>query len=192
MNGLRIIVFNLNWLSQLDRLMAVFFYVLDQFLLLQISVFIFHGFCRVSGVVHLQFSVSFISYNIFSSTMQLLIAPFPSHNMFRPYMAIIGCLSFAKIVALYGTTIYFIVKRYHTHIWFEKLDVPYSATILANERHLMMAVYSRNMLWEGKGTVISCIIDGNILYEINETLQVCRVWWVNEKCEVLLFYVSQF
>jgi hypothetical protein len=39
----------------------------------------------------------------------------------------------------------------------------YSATILANWRHLMMAVSGRNMLREGKGTIISCIIDGNIL-----------------------------
>jgi hypothetical protein len=34
----------------------------------------------------------------------------------------------------------------------------------------MMAMHGLNMLGEGKGTIISCIIDGNILYEINGTL----------------------
>jgi hypothetical protein len=31
-------------------------------------------------------------YNIFPPTMQLIIVSFPSHNMFRPYTAIIMCL----------------------------------------------------------------------------------------------------
>jgi hypothetical protein len=33
--------------------------------------------------------LTFILYNIFPSTVQLIIVPFPSHNMFRPYTAII-------------------------------------------------------------------------------------------------------
>jgi hypothetical protein len=32
----------------------------------------------------------------------------------------------------------------------------------------MMAVVGRNMLREGKGTILSCTVDGNILYEIND------------------------
>jgi hypothetical protein len=38
-----------------------------------------------------------------------------------------------------------------------------------------MAVYSQNMLWEGKGTVIiRFIVDGNILYEINNWIFVTQ------------------
>jgi hypothetical protein len=33
-----------------------------------------------------------------------------------------------------------------------------------------MAVYSQNMLWEGKVTIINGILDGNIMYEINDIL----------------------
>jgi hypothetical protein len=44
-----------------------------------------HHSVRCSGV-------TFISNNTFPSTMQLIIVPFPSHNMFRPYTAIIMCL----------------------------------------------------------------------------------------------------
>jgi hypothetical protein len=36
--------------------------------------------------------VSIISCNIFPSTLQLIIVPFLSHNMFSPYTAIITCL----------------------------------------------------------------------------------------------------
>jgi hypothetical protein len=40
----------------------------------------------------LKYVNSFISYNIFPSIMQLIISPLSSHNMFRPYRAIIRCL----------------------------------------------------------------------------------------------------
>jgi hypothetical protein len=50
---------------------------------------------------------------------------------------------------------------------YEKLDIPYGATILVNQRHLIMAVYNRKTLREGKGTIMSCTVDGNNLYEIN-------------------------
>jgi hypothetical protein len=36
---------------------------------------------------------------------------------------------------------------------------------------LMMDMYGRDMLREEKGTIINCIIDENILYEINEKVQ---------------------
>jgi hypothetical protein len=37
--------------------------------------------------------ILFMSYNIFPSTMQLIISP-PSHNVFRPYTSIIRCVLF--------------------------------------------------------------------------------------------------
>jgi hypothetical protein len=55
------------------------------------------------------------NYNIFPSTMQLIIVPFSSHNMFRPYTAIIRCLQFVKIVALYGTS------NFSYHMWMRYL-----------------------------------------------------------------------
>jgi hypothetical protein len=51
---------------------------------------------------YVRFRTASFLYNILPSTMQLTIALFPSHNMFRPYTAIIKCVQFAKIVALYG------------------------------------------------------------------------------------------
>jgi hypothetical protein len=45
----------------------------------------------------------------------------------------------------------------------------YNATILVNQKRLM-AVYGRDMLWEGKGTIKSCIADGNVLYKTNGIL----------------------
>jgi hypothetical protein len=36
--------------------------------------------------------------------MQLIIVPFPSHNLFRPYTATVRYLYFATIVALYSMT----------------------------------------------------------------------------------------
>jgi hypothetical protein len=50
---------------------------------------------------------------------------------------------------------------------YEKLDIPYSAIVLATSRHLMMAVYSWNMLWERKGA-IRCIVDRNILLSCHQ------------------------
>jgi hypothetical protein len=35
-------------------------------------------------------TLTVISYNIFPSIMQLIIVPFPSHNIFRPYTVISG------------------------------------------------------------------------------------------------------
>jgi hypothetical protein len=66
-------------------------------------------------------------------------------------------------------------------MWYEKLGIPHSATILARSRHLMMAVYGRNMLWEGKGTILSCIVDRNILYEINSKQQSKEHCTLNKK-----------
>jgi hypothetical protein len=36
-----------------------------------------------------------------------------------------------------------------------------------------MAVYGRNILREGKGIIISCIVDGNTLYELNNSAHLC-------------------
>jgi hypothetical protein len=38
-------------------------------------------------------------------------------------------------------------------MWYGKLDIPCSAAILANQRHLMMALYGRKMFWERRGTI---------------------------------------
>jgi hypothetical protein len=51
---------------------------------------------------------------------------------------------------------------------YEKLDIQNGATLLANYRHLTMALYGRNMLRERKGAMRSCIVDGSILYEMNK------------------------
>jgi hypothetical protein len=47
--------------------------------------------------------------------MQLIIVPFPSHNKFRLYTAIIRCLQVTKIVALYG------MSNFSYHMWMRYL-----------------------------------------------------------------------
>jgi hypothetical protein len=54
------------------------------------------------------------------------------------------------------------------NMWNYQILPMYKVFILANQRHLTMATYGWNMLWEGTGTIISCIVDGNILYEITD------------------------
>jgi hypothetical protein len=79
----------------------------------------------------------------------LLLSPFPLTTCFGHTWSSSGVSNSLKLV------------------W---LDIPYSAIISVNLTHLMMTMYGWNMLWEGRGAIITCIVDGNILYEINDYL----------------------
>jgi hypothetical protein len=49
------------------------------------------------------------------------------------------------------------------------LDIPYSTTVLAESRHLMV-VYGRNLFVRRRGRIIISSIDGFIVHETNYAL----------------------
>jgi hypothetical protein len=59
--------------------------------------------------------ISFISYNIFPSTVQLIIDPFPSHNMCWPYMASSGVSKSLKLFYCMAC------PNFSYHIWMQYL-----------------------------------------------------------------------